>query len=97
MTTPYQIRADLLVLAKDILDSQSRAKKLKSTNVIHPHGEEIITTEQVIAEAKKLNEFVSQSFNKNIVEGDLIVRGSVIADEDVSCRNGPKYRGKANT
>lgn len=61
MSTAYQIREGLLHLARDILESQSRAKKLAKDNESIPFGEDIITTEQIIAEAAKMNDFVSSS------------------------------------
>ena len=93
MSTPYQIRADLLKLSRDILESQSRSKRVQKTNIEVPHGSDVITTDQIITEAQKLNNFVSQNFNKNVVEGDLIVRGNVIADEDVRAFEADRYRG----
>lgn len=100
MSTPYQIRADLLKLSRDILESQSRAKKNKrmgSSHTFFPEGDEEITTEQIMAEAQKLNGFVSQNFSKNLVEGDLIVRGNVIADEDVKAYEADRYKGLPKT
>lgn len=56
----YRIRTELLVLARDILESQSRAAFNRDENYAGvPFGTKEITTEQIIAEAKKLNNFVS--------------------------------------
>lgn len=50
--TPYEIRLDLVREAKEIL--QAKAK----------NPEDMPTTEQVIAEAEKLNQFVSKRPNE---------------------------------
>lgn len=50
--TPYEIRSDLLSEARKIL--QARAKDPES----------MPTTEDVIKEAEKLNEFVSKEFDR---------------------------------
>jgi hypothetical protein len=47
--SPYELRADLLRLAFEILLAEHHAKDEKT----YP------TTEEVIAEARKLNEFIS--------------------------------------
>lgn len=56
--SPFELRADLLKLAYDMLLSQHAAKAAAE-------GDERITTapssEEVIAEARKLNEFISRS------------------------------------
>ena len=51
--SPYEIRADLLKLAFEILRTKHAASDSKEK--ASP------TTEEVIEEAKKLNEFISQS------------------------------------
>lgn len=48
--TPYELRADLLRLAFDILMAKASVEKSEAP-----------TTEEVIVEAKKLNQFVSSS------------------------------------
>lgn len=68
MSTAYQIRESLLHLARDILESQSRAKKQFGSNTCYPHGDDLITSDQIISEAKKLNDFVSQSPPVDLVE-----------------------------
>lgn len=50
--TPYEIRLDLVKEAREIL--QAKAK----------NSEEMPSTEQVIAEAEKLNQFVSKKPNE---------------------------------
>ena len=56
--SPFELRADLLKLAYDMLLSQHAAKAAAD-------GSEGITTaptsEEVISEARKLNEFISRS------------------------------------
>ena len=56
--SPFELRADLLKLAYDMLLSQHAAKAAAD-------GKDSITTapssEEVIAEARKLNEFISRS------------------------------------
>ena len=56
--SPFELRADLLKLAYDMLLSQHAAKAAAA-------GDSSITTapssEEVIAEARKLNEFISRS------------------------------------
>ena len=56
--SPFELRADLLKLAYDLLLSQHAAKAAAD-------GEERIitatTSEEVIEEARKLNEFISRS------------------------------------
>lgn len=62
--TPYDIRTELLHLAERILSKQHEARASAQTK---EHGENLHlvttspTTEEIIAEAKKLNEFVSSS------------------------------------
>ena len=56
--SPFELRADLLALAFEILLSQHRAEG--STNT-HGQPETAPSTEQVIEEAGKLNEFISRS------------------------------------
>jgi hypothetical protein len=55
--TPYEIRLDLLILAKEILSDKHRA----DTPEHALHTQTACTSEEVIAEAIKLNGFVSQS------------------------------------
>ena len=56
--SPFELRADLLKLAYDLLLSQHKAKAAAN-------GDERTTTapssEEVIEEARKLNEFISRS------------------------------------
>lgn len=61
MSTPHELRADLLRLAREILENNAIARRNKRAidGVSFPNGDEEITTEQVVAEAQKLNEFVS--------------------------------------
>jgi hypothetical protein len=58
--TPHELRCTLLHLARDILESQSRSKVNAMRTAALPSGTDIITTEQIIAEATKLNDFVSR-------------------------------------
>lgn len=57
--TPYEIRLDLLSLAQNILDKQHSSK------AVFENGGLIIktaaTSEEIIAEAEKLNQFISKS------------------------------------
>ncbi len=52
------MRTSLLHLARDILESQSRAKATMTN--FHPcaQGEDVITTEQIINEAKAMELYV---------------------------------------
>lgn len=58
--SPFELRADLLALAFEILLSQHRAKG-ESTHQGQPDSAP--TAEEVIDEARKLNEFISKSGN----------------------------------
>jgi len=69
--TPYEIRLDLLRLAKENLfepytfarlnkEQEFFAKREVDPNTPYPEMPTAPTTEDVIAEAKKLNEFVSK-------------------------------------
>jgi uncharacterized protein YciI len=53
--TPYEIRLDLLELARDILQSQHDAKAVLTAGKTAP------TTEEVITEAEKMNAFISKA------------------------------------
>ena len=58
--SPFELRADLLGLAFEILLSQHRAKAIgKATD----QPETAPSSEEVIEEARKLNEFISKSGN----------------------------------
>jgi hypothetical protein len=70
--SPYEIRLDLLRLAKETLyepyffqrsalEQQWSAKRDIDPNTPYPEMPTAPTTEDVIAEAEKLNSFVSQS------------------------------------
>lgn len=52
--TPYEIRLDLLVLARNILQSQYESQN-ERTGITAP------TSEEILAEAEKLNAFVSKA------------------------------------
>ena len=58
--SPFELRADLLSLAFEILLSQHSSKSANSTS---GKAESAPTSEEVIAEAQKLNEFISRSGN----------------------------------
>jgi hypothetical protein len=69
--TPYEIRLDLLRLAKDSLfepftfarlnkEQEFFAKREVDPNTPYPDMPAVPSTEDIIAEAKKLNEFVSK-------------------------------------
>ena len=58
--SPFELRADLLALAFEILLSQHRAKGINNT---HGQPDSAPTSEEVIDEARKLNEFISRSGN----------------------------------
>jgi hypothetical protein len=53
--TPYEIRLELLQLAQMILENQHLAKSVLAAGKTSP------TTEDIIAEADKLNAFVSKA------------------------------------
>jgi len=55
--TPYEIRLDLLQLAFDILIAKHNAAGVSNGNNVTTSP----TTEEVIAEADKLNQFVSKA------------------------------------
>ncbi len=70
--SPYEIRLDLLRLAKETLyepyffqrsalEHEWSAKRDVDPNTPYPEMPKAPTTEDVIAEAEKLNNFVSQS------------------------------------
>lgn len=54
--TPYEIRLDLLSLAQVILHNQHQAKGVLNGNNVTTSP----TSEEIIAEAEKLNTFVSR-------------------------------------
>jgi hypothetical protein len=55
--TPYEIRLELLQLAQTILHAQHNAKGVQNGNNVTTAP----TAEEVIAEAEKLNQFVSKA------------------------------------
>jgi hypothetical protein len=55
--TPYEIRLDLLQLAFDILTSKHLAAGVQNGNNVTTSP----TTEEVIAEADKMNNFISKA------------------------------------
>jgi len=57
--SPYEIRADLLLLAKEILVEQAHAKADRSPEGAMTTGWKAPTTAEIVAEAKLLNQFVS--------------------------------------
>ena len=57
--TPYEIRLELLELARTVLQSQYDA------NTAHESKKTAPTTEQIVAEAEKMNAFVSKANNSN--------------------------------
>lgn len=59
--TPYEIRLDLLYLARDILNAKHHARAAEdASNQDNLLVRTAPTSEEVIAEADKLNAFVSQ-------------------------------------
>jgi len=56
--SPYEIRADLLVLARDILTEQAHANA-ERTDTGQVLNYTAPTTADIVAEAKALNQFVS--------------------------------------
>ena len=56
--TPYEIRLDLLQLSFDILSNKHRGAVDKTQDSIEVHAP---TTEDVIAEAEKMNSFISKA------------------------------------
>jgi hypothetical protein len=66
--TPYEIRLELLQLAFSVLENQHRAraeKEMGKVNAPYPRITSSPTTEDVIAEAEKMNNFISSSSNSN--------------------------------
>jgi hypothetical protein len=57
--TPYEIRLELLELARTVLQSQYDA------NTPHESKKTAPTTEQIVAEAEKMNAFISKANNSN--------------------------------
>jgi hypothetical protein len=55
--TPYEIRLELLQLAQQILQSQHNAKGVANGNNLITAP----TSDEIIAEADKLNQFVSKA------------------------------------
>ena len=55
--TPYEIRLDLLILAFDVLQAQHKAKGVLNGDNVTTSP----TTEEVIAEAEKMNQFISNA------------------------------------
>lgn len=53
--TPYEIRLDLLGLAQSILQNQHEAKAVLTAGKTAP------TTEEIIEEAEKMNNFISKA------------------------------------
>lgn len=63
--TPYEVRLELLQLASAILTYQHNVKLKKSESAdTELNDVDPPTTEQIIAEAEKLNEFVSKQANR---------------------------------
>jgi len=58
--SPFELRADLLKLAYDMLLSQHHAKAIANGGTA---AETSPTSEEIIDEARKLNEFISRSGN----------------------------------
>ena len=58
--SPFELRADLLKLAFSILQAQHYAKAVASGN---DNSDTAPTSEDVIAEAEKLNDFISKPGN----------------------------------
>jgi len=55
--TPYEIRLELLQLAQIILHEKHKAKGVENGNNVNTAP----TTEEIIAEAEKLNAFISKA------------------------------------
>lgn len=55
--TPYEIRLELLQLAFDVLKEKHQASGVKNGNNVTTSP----TTEEVIAEAEKMNQFISKA------------------------------------
>jgi hypothetical protein len=62
--SPYELRADLLKLAFSILQAQHSAKAVTDGKQVSPTSP---TTDEVIAEANKLNDFISKQGNKDFM------------------------------
>ena len=60
--TPYEIRLDLLRLSFDILSTQMASKGLDKDGAAQGLAP---TTDEVLAEARKLNQFVSQNVSSS--------------------------------
>ena len=60
--TPYEIRLDLLRLSFDILSTQMASKGLDKDGAQQAAAP---TTDEVLAEARKLNQFVSQNVSSS--------------------------------
>ncbi len=58
--SPFELRADLLSLSFEILLAKHRAEGQGNT---HGQPDSAPTSEEVIEEARKLNEFISKSGN----------------------------------
>ena len=58
--TPYEIRLELLQLAQGILQNQHEARGAEA-NSTRPRATTAPTTEEIIAEAEKMNAFVSKA------------------------------------
>ena len=58
--SPFELRADLLALAFEILLAKHRAQ---GQDTAHGQPDSAPSSEEVIEEARKLNEFISKSGN----------------------------------
>jgi len=61
--TPYEIRSDLLHLAYNIVKGQKTAECADQTPAADFKITKAPTSDEVVAEAEKLNKFVSQSID----------------------------------
>lgn len=62
--SPFELRADLLKLSFDILLAKHHAKAVSEAGIDHiASADTSPTSEEVIEEARKLNEFISKSGN----------------------------------
>ena len=61
--SPFELRADLLLLAFEILLAKHRAEGQKTTS---GQPDSAPTSEEVIDEARKLNDFISKSGSDRI-------------------------------
>ena len=59
--SPFELRADLLKLSFDILLAQHHAKAVANSNDGIAASDSAPTSEEVIEEARKLNDFISKS------------------------------------